>query len=81
MKPAEFSREALLELAHYRMPFGRYQGRYLTELPLPYLVWFRQKGFPPGKLGRLLESALALKENGLEGLISRIRKEFPPQSP
>ena len=40
MMPAEFSREALLELAHYRMPYGRYQGRYLTDLPvaLPGLV-------------------------------------------
>lgn len=80
MTPDAFSRQALLELAHYRMPFGKYKGRYLTDLPLPYLVWFRQRGFPEGKLGRLLESTLAVKENGLEGLISRIRKEFPANS-
>ena len=81
MTPAEFSRGALLELAHTRMPYGKYQGRYLTDLPLPYLVWFRQRGFPKGKLGQLLESALAVKENGLEALISKIRKEFPRHSP
>ncbi len=81
MTPDAFSRKALLDLAHYRMPFGKYKGRYLTELPLPYLVWFRRQGFPEGKLGQLLESALSVKENGLEGLISRLRKEFPRDSP
>ena len=81
MTPESFSRKALLELAHYRMPYGRYRGRYLTKLPLPYLVWFRRRGFPDGKLGRLLESTLAVKENGLEGLISHIRKEFRPDNP
>ena len=81
MKPAEFSPEALIELAHYRMPFGKYSGRYLMDLPLPYLVWFRQKGFPQGKLGNLLHSTLEIKEHGLEGLILRIRKEFPSNTP
>ena len=70
-------KEALLELAHYRMPFGKYQDRYLTELPEYYLVWFRQKGFPAGKLGALLAATMEIKENGLEDMIRRIRKEFP----
>ncbi len=70
-------KEALLELAHYRMPFGKYQDRYLTELPEYYLVWFRQKGFPSGKLGTLLAATMEIKENGLEDMIRRIRKEFP----
>ncbi|MBC2840164.1 DUF3820 family protein [Robiginitalea sp. SC105] len=73
--------EQLIELANYRMPFGKYKGRLLSELPLPYLVWFRQKGFPPGKLGRNLEVVHGIKENGLEGLLYRIRKEFPRDSP
>jgi uncharacterized protein (DUF3820 family) len=41
------------------------------------LVWFRQKGFPTGKLGALLSATMEIKENGLEDMIRRIRKEFP----
>lgn len=52
-----------------RMPFGKYQGRLLIELPEAYLVWYRQKGFPPGKLGRQLELMLEIKMNGLNHLI------------
>lgn len=81
MTPSDFSSKALIELAHYRMPFGKYSGRYLIDLPLPYLIWFRQNGFPEGKLGDLLKSTLEIKDNGLEPLIYRIRKEFPISKP
>ncbi len=67
----------LIELAHYKMPIGKFKGRYLIDLPEPYLVWFRQKGFPDGKLGELLRSMLEIKINGLETLIRRIQKDFP----
>ena len=67
----------LVELAHYRMPYGKFKDRYLVDLPEPYLVWFRQKGFPEGKLGYLLRSMLEIKINGLEPLIRKIQKEFP----
>ena len=67
----------LIELAHYKMPIGKFKGRYLVDLPEPYLVWFRQKGFPDGKLGDLLRSMLEIKINGLETLIRRIQKDFP----
>jgi uncharacterized protein len=40
----------LVKLANTKMPFGKYQGRYLIDLPEPYLVWFRQNGFPPDNL-------------------------------
>nr|WP_299383638.1 DUF3820 family protein [Allomuricauda sp.] len=73
----EPSREKLLELAFYKMPYGKYKGRYLVELPLPYLVWFRQKGFPRGKLGEYLNTMLDIKDNGLEPIIWKIQKEFP----
>lgn len=62
-------RHALLELANTRMPFGKYQGQLLLDLPEAYLVWFSRQGFPPGKLGMLLESALSVKMNGLEALV------------
>ena len=71
-------RQKLIELAHYRMPFGKFKGRYLLDLPEPYLIWFKQKGYPDGKLGQLLRSMTEIKVNGLEGLIRKIQKDFPP---
>lgn len=70
-------KKQLLELAHYRMPFGKFKGWYLVELPEPYLVWFQQSGFPEGKLGIMLRAMLEIKINGLEGLIRKIQKDFP----
>ncbi len=56
------------------MPFGRYRGRYLTDLPEAYLVWFRQRGWPDGRLGLMLASMLEIKTNGQENLLRRIRQ-------
>lgn len=70
-------KQKLIELAHYRMPFGKFKNRYLIDLPEAYLVWFQQKGFPEGKLGELLKSVLEIKMNGLEPLIRKIQKDFP----
>ncbi|MDO1511781.1 DUF3820 family protein [Maribacter confluentis] len=70
-------KQKLIELAHYRMPFGKYKGRYLIDLPEPYLIWFQQKGFPVGKLGELLKSTLEIRVNGLESIIRKIQKHFP----
>lgn len=69
----------LIELAHYRMPFGKYKGWYLVDLPEPYLIWFQQKGFPDGKLGNLLKAMTEIKINGLEGLVKKVQKDFPKQ--
>lgn len=55
----------------YPMPFGRYQGRALIDLPEPYVVWWKGQGFPPGKLGRLLALTYEIKMNGLEDLVRR----------
>ncbi len=65
----QFQREHLLKLANSKMPFGKFQGRYLVDLPEPYLVWFKQKGFPKGEIGGLLEEMFEIKVNGLEKLI------------
>lgn len=63
------SGEALLELRELKMPFGKYQGRAILDLPESYLLWFRQEGFPKGKLGQMMALALEIKINGLDGLV------------
>jgi uncharacterized protein (DUF3820 family) len=66
--PDNLNPQMLLELASTRMPFGKYKDRLLCDLPEPYLVWFHQKGFPPGKLGLQLSAFYEIKLNGLEYL-------------
>jgi len=72
-------RKHLITLAHYKMPFGKHKGFYLVDLPESYLLWFKQKGFPKGTLGKLLESMLEIKTNELEFMIRRIQKDFPKE--
>lgn len=71
------SSKALLELAHAKMHFGKFKGRYLSELPEYYLIWFRQQGFPKGKTGELLQQVLEIKVNGMEDILRNIRKKYP----
>ncbi|WP_299791572.1 DUF3820 family protein [uncultured Shewanella sp.] len=63
------NQELLLEAINQKMPFGKYAGRKLLELPEPYLVWFHSKGFPEGKLGEQLALMYEIKLNGLEGML------------
>jgi len=65
--------QQLLELAQMRMPFGKYAGRLLIDLPEPYVVWFSQNGFPRGKLGEMLQIVYEVKVNGLEHLFDPLR--------
>lgn len=67
----------LLQLAHAKMPFGKYAGRYLVDIPEPYYTWFNQQGFPNGKLGKQLQAMHEIKINGLEPLIRDIQKRYP----
>lgn len=75
------NQEQLIKLAHTKMPFGKYEGRYLIELPEYYVVWYHNKGFPKGQLGEQLQLVYELKLNGLEGLIRTIRKKYPIKYP
>ncbi|RRJ91503.1 hypothetical protein EG240_05715 [Paenimyroides tangerinum] len=67
----------LVELAHTKMPFGKFEGRFLIDLPEHYIVWYNNKGFPKGKLGEQLQLVYELKLNGLEDLIRNIRIKYP----
>lgn len=73
MKP---NKEVLIELAHYKMPFGKYKGEYLIDIPEYYYTWFKQKGFPKGKLGVMMTQMYEIKINGLDGIIQKIRRDF-----
>jgi len=65
----------LTELIRMQMPFGKYKGRVLCNLPVSYLEWFSQKGFPAGKLGLLLQTLYEIKMNGLEYLLDGLKKQ------
>jgi hypothetical protein len=57
------------------MPFGRFKGMVLCDLPVSYLEWFNRKGFPEGKLGMLLQTMLEIKMNGLDDLLKPLKKK------
>lgn len=68
--------QALITLAKTKMPFGKYEGRYLIDLPEYYIIWYKNKGFPKGKLGEQLALIYEIKLNGLEILLRNIRNKF-----
>ena len=67
--------EALLQAINQTMPFGKYAGRKLLELPEPYLVWFNQQGFPDTKLGQQLALIHEIKVNGLETMLKPLLRD------
>jgi len=62
----------LIDLVKMRMPFGKFKGIILKDLPVNYLEWFDRNGFPEGKLGMLLQTLLVIKSNGLEHLLNKL---------
>jgi uncharacterized protein (DUF3820 family) len=72
--PNSTNGELLLQLVKMEMPFGKYKGTVLCNLPVSYLEWFNRKGFPKGKLGILLQTLYEIKLNGLEYLLQPLKK-------
>jgi uncharacterized protein (DUF3820 family) len=56
------------------MPFGRYKGTVLSDLPVSYLEWFQRQGFPAGKLGMMLATVYEIKLNGLEDILYQLKR-------
>ena len=69
------NRELLDELVRTRMPYGRFKGRYLLDLPEPYVVWFKTHGFPDGKIGQQLRALYEIKLYGLEAMLKPLLPE------
>jgi uncharacterized protein (DUF3820 family) len=66
--------ELLIDLVKMQMPFGKYKGTVLCNLPVSYLEWFQREGFPKGKLGMLLATLYEIKINGLEKLLDPLKR-------
>ena len=73
MKPEDLQRLVTLE-----MPFGKYKGTLIADLPGNYLTWFAREGFPSGEIGRLLALMHEIDHNGLSGLLKPLRN-CPPE--
>ena len=69
----EQDKEFLIATANMKMPFGKYKGHYLADIPEYYMVWYKNKGFPKGKLGNMMGLVYELRLNGLEGILRKIR--------
>lgn len=69
-----FNPDILKDLVTMTMPFGKYKGYILSDIPEYYLVWFHQQGFPEGKLGLLLATMYEIRLNGLEYLLKPLKK-------
>ena len=67
-------KKLLLELVKMRMPYGKYKGVLMCDIPEHYLVWYNQKGFPKGKLGMLMATMYEIKLNGLEEILRPLKK-------
>lgn len=68
-------KEQLIEIANVVMPFGKYQGRRLIDLPEEYLLWFARKDqFPAGRLGELMQITLVIKTEGLSHLVQPLKR-------
>ena len=72
--PPTGDRQILIDLVTKKMPFGKYSGRLLCDLPVHYLEWFQRKGFPEGKLGMQLSTLYEIKINGLGEILFKLKK-------
>jgi len=73
MEDAIYDKTLLLKLLDTPMPFGKYQGRLIIDLPEAYLLWFQKEGFPKGEIGQLLELALEIEVSGSKNLVKSIQ--------
>ncbi|WP_428329741.1 DUF3820 family protein [Mucilaginibacter sp.] len=66
----------LIDVVKTRMPFGKYKGTLISDIPVSYLEWMHNKGFPPGKLGMMLASVYEIKINGLTSILTMVKRSL-----
>ncbi|GAA4913352.1 DUF3820 family protein [Mucilaginibacter defluvii] len=72
-------KEVLINAVTLKMPFGKYKGTLLCDLPVYYLEWLHNKGFPAGKLGMALSTVFEIKTNGVTGLLLQVKQYVQQQ--
>jgi hypothetical protein len=77
MENATPNSKILIEVVQTPMPFGKYKGTLISDIPISYLEWMHGKGMPPGKLGMLLSTAFEIKSNGLDAILFKIKQSLP----
>lgn len=65
----------LLDLVKMQMPYGKYKGYLICNIPESYLLWYKDKGFPKGKLGDLMATMFEIRVNGLEYLLTPLKNK------
>ena len=73
--------QILVDIVQTKMPFGKYKGTLLCDLPVYYLEWLRNKGFPPGKMGMMLSSVYEIKINGLNPILTAVKNTLKNSGP
>jgi len=68
--------QILIDIIKTPMPFGQHKNRMISDLPVHYLEWFQRQGFPPGKLGMLMQTVYEIKINGLQSIIDELKKRY-----
>jgi uncharacterized protein (DUF3820 family) len=74
MEQVNFDQKILLDIISTQMPFGKHKGVLISDLPVHYLEWMHQKGFPAGKLGMMLSTVFEIKTNGLTAILFQLKK-------
>ncbi|WP_347343791.1 DUF3820 family protein [Mucilaginibacter sp. JRF] len=72
-------KQVLIDAVTMKMPFGKYKGTLLCDLPVYYLEWLHNKGFPPGKLGMVLSTIFEIKTNGVTPILMQIKAHVEQQ--
>ncbi|GGZ15318.1 hypothetical protein GCM10007049_04250 [Echinicola pacifica] len=69
-------KEILIDIVTKRMPFGKYKGQLICDIPEHYLVWLHKQGFPEGKLGMWLHTVYEIRLNGLDDILKQLKKQY-----
>lgn len=74
MESVQPNPQILIDIVQTRMPYGKYKGTIIADLPIYYLEWMSSKGFTKDKMGMLLSTAFEIKTNGLSEILYQVKK-------